>query len=354
MKRLRVWTARIAGFLGATRRDADLADEIESHLQLHTDENIARGMPPEEARRTAALKLGSVITLTEEYRERRGLPVLERLLQDLRYAGRTARRSPGITIVAAITLALGVAGPTVMFAMMKAWILDPLPFAQPDGLADIRMLDTATGRARAVNPADFLDWASRVRSFERLAAYRDQEFRLTGGDRPTRVHGARVTLDFFHVLRVQPALGRVFGSGERPRRDDRVVVLSEGLWRERFGRDPSILGRSINLDAEPYTVVGVLPESFHFTLLGRVELWAPSCSHRVRPPIVSSARFSRSAGCETVRCWPRAVPSSRRSPASSRGVTRIPTPGAACESGVSPTKSDGITTRDSWCPCSLR
>ena len=153
MKRIRRWIRRIAGVFHTRRRDAELEAEIESHIQLHADENIRRGMSPEAARRDAVLKLGSVAALTEEYRARRGLPFVEQLVQDLRYAGRTMRRSAGVTIVAAVTLALGVAGPTVMFAMMKAWILDPLPFLRPETLVDIRMLDTATGRAQAARRA---------------------------------------------------------------------------------------------------------------------------------------------------------------------------------------------------------
>ena len=187
------------------------------------------------------------------------MPLLEQLVQDLRYAGRAMRRSPGVTIVAAITLALGVAGPTVMFAMMKAWILDPLPFLLPDTLVDIRMLDTATGRARALNAADYLDWMRGARAFAGLAAYRDEEFRLTGGDRAERVRGARVTTEFFKVLGVQPPLGRVFGPIDGASGNHRVVVISGELWHDRFSDDPAIVGRTIHVDGEPHTIVGRAP-----------------------------------------------------------------------------------------------
>jgi hypothetical protein len=215
MRRLRALIHRVAGVFHTTRRDAELAAEIESHLQLHTDENIRRGMSPEAAHQDAVLQLGSVVALTEGYRDRRGLPVLEHLVQDLRYAGRTMRRSAGVTLVAAVTLALGVAGPTVMFAMMKAWILDPLPFPQPDTLVDVRMLDTTTGRGRALNAADFLDMTRSARSFAGLAAYRAEEFRFTGAGRAERLRGARVTPDFFQLLGAQPELGRVLGPVDR-------------------------------------------------------------------------------------------------------------------------------------------
>jgi len=275
MKRIRRWSRRIAGVFHTRRRDAELAAEIESHIQLHADENIRRGMSPEAARRDAVLKLGSVPAITEEYRARRGLPLAEQLVQDLRYAGRTMRRSAGVTLVAAVTLALGVAGPTVMFAMMKSWILDPLPFPQPESLVDIRMLDTATGRGRALNAADFLDVTRDARAFDGVAAYRAEEFRLTGADRAERVRGARVTPEFFRLLGAQPVLGRVFGPIDRASATSRVVVISRALWQDRFGGDAATVGRIIHVDGEPHTVIGVLPESFHFTLLGRVALWAP-------------------------------------------------------------------------------
>ncbi len=275
MRRLRALIHRVAGVFRTTRRDAELAAEIESHLQLHTDENIRRGMSPEAAHRDAVLQLGSVVALTEEYRDRRGLPVLEHLVQDLRYAGRTMRRSAAVTLVAAVTLALGVAGPTVMFAMMKAWILDPLPFPQPDTLVDVRMLDTTTGRGRALNAADFMDMTRNAHSFAGLAAYRAEEFRFTGAGRADRVRGARVTPDFFRLLGAESELGRVLGPVDRVQGADRVVVISSALWRERFGGDPSIIGRTVQVGGDPHTIVGVVPDSFHFTLLGRVAVWAP-------------------------------------------------------------------------------
>jgi predicted permease len=275
MRRLRRWVRQAVGLFGAAQRDAELADEIESHLQLHTEENIRRGMSPDAARRAAVLKLGSVESVKEQYREQRGLPALERVVQDLRYAARSLRRSPGVTVVAGVTLALGIAGPTVMFSMMKAWVLDPLPFARPDTLVDIRGIDTITGNARRINPADFLDWMRTARSFEQLAAYHGQEVRLTGGDRADRVHGARVTANFFRLLETRAEVGRLLTPRDGQAGSDRVAVISHGLWRERFNTDPEIVGRPVHMDGEVFTVVGVLPEDFHFTLLGRVSVWRP-------------------------------------------------------------------------------
>ncbi len=275
MRRLRAWVFRAADLFTRDRRDRDLADEIESHLQIHTEDNIRSGMSPAAARRAALVKLGGVDSLKERYREQRGIPFAAQLSQDLRYAVRMLRRSPGLTSIAGLTLALGIAGPTVMFSMTKAWILDPLPFAQSHALVDLRGLDTESGDRRGINPADFLDWQRSARSFEDLAAYYQDDIRLTGGERAERARGARVTPNFFRLLGTQAALGRVFGSSDGEPGALPVAVLSDGLWRERFGGDPTIVGRSLRLDGEDHTVVGVLPETFQFTLLGRMAVWTP-------------------------------------------------------------------------------
>jgi putative ABC transport system permease protein len=281
---------RAAGVFRTNRRERELADEIESHLQIHADDNIRRGLSPDAARRAAVLKLGGVESLKERYRDQQGLPSLEHLVQDFRYAARTLRRTPGLTAVALVTLALGIAGPTAVFSMIKSWILEPLPFARPDTLIDLRYLDTSTGNYGRINPADFLDLARSTRTLEELAAYRSDDYRLTGGDRPERAQGASVTPNFFRLIGAQAALGRVFNDEDRKSGSQAVTVLSHGLWRERFNADPSILGRSVELDGRAHIVVGVLPESFQFTLLGRANVWTPL----VFTPEETSDRRSRS------------------------------------------------------------
>ena len=275
MSRVRGWLWRAVDPLVRRRRERDLAEEIESHIQIHTDENIRAGMSPDAARRAALVKLGGVEPLKEHYRDQRGLPAAATLGQDLRYAVRTLRHRPGIALVAVVTLAFGIAGPTVMFSMLKAWILDPLPFERPDTLADVRGMDIRTGDSRVLSTADFLDWQREAYAFEDLAAYRRGDVRLTGGDRADRVRGAQVTPDFFAVLGARAALGRVFGPVDGEPDRHHVAVLGEGLWRERFQSDPGVVGRSIRIDGEAYTVVGVLPHDFHFTLLGPINVWTP-------------------------------------------------------------------------------
>ena len=275
MGRLRGWASRLRGVFGGARREQDLADELESHLQLHIDDNVRQGMTPDAARTAALIRLGGLQSVTEQYRDQRSIPVLSRLRQDVRYAGRTLRRSPGFAAVALTTIALGVAGPTITFTMTKAWILEPLPFADPDALVDIRSIDRSSGDAISVNAADFRDFQRGAGAFSDLAGYRSADVRLTGGDRAERVRGALVTTGFFSVMGTTAALGRVFEPADGEPSAPKLVVISATLWRDRFHGDQDAIGRTLRLDGQDYAVVGVLPDAFHFTLLGRIDVWRP-------------------------------------------------------------------------------
>lgn len=252
---------------------AELADEIESQLQLHTDDNIRRGMMPAEARRQAVLDLGSPEALKEEYRDQRGLPLAEHAVQDLKYATRALRRDPAFTALAVLTIALGVAGPVVMFTMAKAWGLDTLPFSDPDSLIDLRRLDKPSGAIGGLNRADFLDIKRTTRTIGELAAYGESEIRLTGGNRAERLRDAVVGVNFFDLIGV--GRGRGFRTGEDQDGAPCVTVISDALWRDRFRGDPAIEGHTIRLDDRDCTIVGVTAPDFQFTLLGRVDVWQP-------------------------------------------------------------------------------
>lgn len=273
MRRLRVWILRVAGLFDTQRREREMAEEIESHLELHTQDNIQRGMSPDAARRAAILRLGGTESVKEHYREQRGIPLFENLWQDVRYAARTLRHSPGFTFVALVTIALGIAGPTVNFSLYKTWILEPLPFSDPHGLLDVRRLDPATGDTGSLSPADFLDFRRSAHSLSSLAAYRRSEVRLTGGDRAERLQAVQVTSNFFDVLGVGAAFGRVFQPTDDRADHSSEAVISHAMWRDYFVSDAHIIGRTIRLNGEEHTVVGVLPEAFQFTLVGRVQVW---------------------------------------------------------------------------------
>jgi putative ABC transport system permease protein len=306
MRRLRYWGQRVAGLFGASRHQRELAEEIESHLQMHTQDNLQRGMSPDGARRAAVLQLGSPEALKEQYRDQNGIPLLEHLFQDLRYAGRTLRRSPGFTALAALTVAVGVAGPTVMFSMAKAWILDPLPFAEPDALLDLRNLDSVSGDTSSVASADFLDWSRTSQSID-IAGYRQRQFRVTGAGRAERLRGAEVTPNFFALLGVQPANGRLLDSRDAQPGSTKVAVISSGMWREHFSADPAHVGRTVHLDGEDYVIVGVLPERFQFTLMGQVSVWTAlsftpdEAANRRRRAVLGIGRLRESRTVEQAR-----------------------------------------------------
>jgi hypothetical protein len=272
---LRLVFARMSAFVFGGRTDESLDADIQAHLDLLTEDYVRGGLSPDEARTAARRAFGGVQQMKESYREQRGLPLVESLLQDLRHSVRSLRRSPGLTVVAIITIALGIFGPTVTFTMAKAWILEPLPFARPNELLDLRTLDKQSGNFGSINGADFLDWQRTAESFEEMAGYTQSNVRLTGTDQAEHVRGAMVTPNFFKTLGVEARIGRAFDPGAQERGRAKEVVISHLMWRERFHEDPAALGRVIQLNAEDFTIVGVLPETFQFTLLGRCDVWRP-------------------------------------------------------------------------------
>ncbi len=192
------------------------------------------------------------------------------LWRDLRFGARQLARSPVFTAVAVLTLALGIGANTAMFSAVHAILLRPLPFAQPERLVSVYDVQPEVPKAPASLPK-FLDWQAHSQSFEYIAGFRGTNFNLTGEGEPERLRGALVTADFFRVLGVEPALGRGFVKGEDGPGGSRVILLTDGLWRRRFGGEQGVLGRSLLLNGQSYTIVGILPPGFE---MGRAEVWA--------------------------------------------------------------------------------
>src|SRR5207249_3705077 len=174
MKRLREWMVRFGGLFNKQRKDRELDEEIESHLQLHIEDNLRLGMTPEEARRQAMIKLGGVESTKEAYRDQRGLPALETLWQDIRFGARMLRKNPGFTTVAMLTLALGIGVNTASFSVLNVLLLHTVPYPKPDEL--LRVSDSRGPHA----PANFLDYREQNTVFERVAAFRKTSFNLAG------------------------------------------------------------------------------------------------------------------------------------------------------------------------------
>ena len=201
--------------------------------------------------------------------------MIERLAQDLRYAARTFRRAPGFLLLTVLTIAIGVGANAAIFSIVNAVLLRPLPFGRPN---DLVLVTDADRRTRQNNfdasPANFLDWRVRQHSFTGMAGFRQAGFALSGGDRPESVPGAIVNANFFDILEVRPALGRAFHSGDEGPGASRVAVLSDGLWRQRFGARPSVIGQTLRINDEPHTIVGVMPPGIDYP--DRSRAWIPA------------------------------------------------------------------------------
>jgi putative ABC transport system permease protein len=247
---------------------------VTAHLTLLEDEYVRRGMTRVEARLAARRAFGGVEEAKDQCRDERGLPFIESLLQDLRYAVRLMKRSPGFLTVAVLTLTLGIGANAVMFSVVNVLLLRPLPYRDANRLLSIETIETAHHTVNGTSPPDFYTYRAQTRTLDRLAAYYRRPLNLTGGAEAERVSTLIVSADFFAALGVQPALGRGFTVVDEHWGSHQVAILTDGLWRRRFGGDPAIVGQTIVVNASPRVVIGVLPAAFSF-LGWDVQLFVP-------------------------------------------------------------------------------
>jgi len=241
----------------------DIEEELRVHVEMETETNIKRGMPPDEARAAALKSFGNLGRNTELGYDIRGGGWLETLWQDLRYGARMLLKNPGFTFVAVITLTLGIGANTAIFSLVEALLLRPLPYGEPDRL--VLLSETGSnGQRNHIPYPNFSDWRERAQSFEGMASIRKQTLNLTGLDKPVSLRGRTVNWNFFHLLGVQPQLGRLFVSEDDRRGAARTALLSDGLWKAQFAGDPGVIGRKLLLDGEPYEAIGVLPPGFEY------------------------------------------------------------------------------------------
>jgi macrolide transport system ATP-binding/permease protein len=272
MKLIRSWILRLAGMLPNEQRERELADEIESHLQMHIDDNLRAGMTPELARRDALLKLGGVESTKQAYRDRSTIPFLENLLQDLRFAIRQLKKNPGFTFTAILMLALGMGASVAIFGFVDAALIKPLPYPNPSRLVDVTESIAQIPRANLSYP-DYLDWKRLNRVFSSMDVYGGRGFMLSSPTGPEPVPGARVSDGFFRTLGISPLLGRDFYAGEDLPGAPNTVMLSYAAWQKRFGGREDVIGQTITLSDIPHTIVGVLPQEFQFAPRGHAEFW---------------------------------------------------------------------------------
>jgi len=252
-----------------------MEDEMRFHLEMQIEQNLASGMAAEEACYAARRQFGNQTWLKEASREMWSLNSIETLIQDLRFGARMLRKNPGFTAVAALTLALGIGANTAIFSVVNGVLLRALPYNEPERLvmvwADRPIQQAQTGLPDSpVAVADFVDWRNQNQVFEQMAALYARRMNLTGGGEPESVVGLRASASLFPLLGARFTVGRAFLPEEDRAGADRVVVISHGLWQQRYGADPKLIGQKITLDNEAYTVIGVTAPDFQFPRRGEV------------------------------------------------------------------------------------
>jgi len=254
------WLARLRAVFTKPALDADFDAELAQHLEAATADNIRSGMTPEVARRQARIALGGVDQTRESHRDARGLPWLEELWRDVRFALRSLAKSPGFTAVAVVTLALGIGANTAIFSVINSALLQPLPYPHPEQLVYV-METLPDGRPNgSVSGGAFKDWSKHSSKFARFAVYEDIRRNLTGIGMPERVTGLQASAEFLSTLGVAPMVGRDFAASENTAGGDhQIILLTHQFCQSHYGGDAGVIGRKVSLDLTPYTVIGVLP-----------------------------------------------------------------------------------------------
>ena len=257
----------------------DLDQDIRDFIERETQDNIERGMSPEEAHYAALRKFGNVTRVKEDTWEVWSFVWLEQLWQDVRFGLRMLAKNPGFTAVAVLSLGLGIGVNTAIFSVLDAFVDVHLPIKDQDRIVNLWGSNKSTYTERSnLSIPDFIDYREQNRVFEDLAAFSWENLQLTNIAEPKRLEGGRVSFNYFRVLGVQPAIGRDFLPAESEAGRLQVAILSYGLWQDSFGADPAILGRSISLNRESYTVIGVMPAGFRL-FTSTPDLWVPLDLH---------------------------------------------------------------------------
>ena len=263
MNWLRTVRSRLQALFLKQELDAQMDAEMRSHIEMQTQENIDAGMKPEEARYAALHQFGWIESIKETCREQRGVNWIENFGQDIRYGGRILLKNPGYTVAAVLTLALGIGANTAMFSIINAVLLRPLPFSDPHRLVMVWQEFPKRGSAReSFSLPNFIDLRRETKLFADAGSFSLSSHTLTGVDEPERLNSIRMSAGLIPTPGVRLALGRNFREEEDRPDADRVALLSDHLWRRRFGSNPGIIGRTMGINDEAVTIVGVLPKTF--------------------------------------------------------------------------------------------
>lgn len=272
MMTLRAWLMRLAGVFSRERWNREIAEEFDSHLEMHVADNLRAGMTIEQARRDALMKMGGLESAREAYRDRTTIPSLEDISSDLRFTVRQLQKRPVYTTTAVLVLALGIAASVTIFAFVDAALIQPIPYPRPATLVEVAERSALFPISNISYP-DFQDWRHDNRVFSSMDAFTSGDFLLSTKSGTEQVRAGSVSSGFFRTLGIVPSLGRDFSPSEEQPGRDHVVMLSYPVWQQRFGGNKNVLGESVLLSGDSYTIIGVLPEKFHFAPLGRAEFW---------------------------------------------------------------------------------
>jgi putative ABC transport system permease protein len=270
---LRQWAVRLIAMLRRRRLEAELDEDIRMHLQMAADENRRQGMSAQDAERAARRSFGNVDHTKEIYRDQRGIPLYETFVRDVRQSLRSLRRNPAFTLVAVLTLTLGIGANTAIFSITHSIVLRELPYANADRLTTVVLTRVQQNAMRMpFSLADYLDWREQNTVFEKAAAYSYQRATLTGNGSAEQVPDAFVTADFFTVLGAQAQLGRTFAPDDDEPGKTPGIVISHGLWQRRLHGDPQAIGQLLTVNGRDYPIVGVMSPDFEFGNRG-TEVW---------------------------------------------------------------------------------
>ncbi|MBV9155784.1 MAG: ABC transporter permease [Acidobacteriaceae bacterium] len=283
--------ARIGAVFRSSDFDRELDAELSAHLKLRAEDLIRQGMQPDEAEHIARIQLGGIAQLREAHREIRGVPFVDTVLRDLRYALRQIRSRPGFSALAITILALGIGANTAIFSVVNGVVLRPLPFEHPERLVALFEANVIgdNNPYNTVAPANFFDWQKQATTFDQIAAISFTTFNLSGSSKELsteRVDGCGASANFFGTLGVAPVLGRSFSGDEDRPGGTPVAIISYGLWKRRFGGSDDALLQHVRLDGKLFSIVGVLPANFGYPSR-TVQVWIPLEQHLA--PVVLEA-----------------------------------------------------------------
>ena len=304
------WVSRLTSLFRKRRLDADLDDELRFHLEMEEQENVRNGMSADEARRRARMRLGGLEQVKESYRERRGLPFLESLFQDLRFALRSLRKTPGVTAAALLTLTLGIGIGTTIFSVANAVLLKPLPYKDPDRLVMLQWVKqnapTQANETFSIPGSELLEWQHNMEVFEGMAVFPGDWMPVASSlEPPERVVAQRCSPGFLSLLGVQPMLGRDFTPDEH-RQSAHVLILQYDIWKRAFHGGPDIIGKTVRLGSTAYTVIGVMPHDFLF-FSRATDMLIPipdlSSGDTARRSVKAIARLKAGVTLEQAQAW---------------------------------------------------